>query len=42
MQLSYVVHASRVLATTRLLVVFGGDVLSFPGETSPGRRLRLF
>lgn len=37
---TYVVHASRVLATTHHLVVFGGDVLALPREAPPGRRLR--
>lgn len=33
------VHASRVLAATGLLVVFGGDVLALPTEASAWRRL---
>lgn len=38
---SYVVHARRVLTAAGLRVMFGGDVLAFPCEASPGCRLGL-
>lgn len=34
--MSYVVHACRVLPSTNLLVMFGGDVLAFSSKTFPG------
>lgn len=39
--LSYVVHTSRVLAATGLLVMFGCDVLAFTREASAGGHLGL-
>jgi len=38
---SYIVHAGGVLASTQHLVVFGGDVLTLPGEALAWSRLRL-